>query len=210
MKTTANSLQMPAAFDAEKGLLGSILLAPTRVLDELPWLSPGHFYHPAHATIFRRMLEMRKAYKPIDLISLTQALEDAKIENERGVKLSESELDRVGGAAAITELFTFVPTASNAAYYGEVVNEKYTRRGIICAAMELERKARMEPDCACEDLLEECDKLLSQLRKDTSWQCSLKHVREILPAVCDEIEQRHKHRDQTFGLPTGFCMIWTA
>jgi replicative DNA helicase len=195
--------EMPSSLDAEKGLLGSIMLAPTRVLDELTWLSPAHFYHPAHAMIFRRIVAMREARVPIDLLSVTQALEDAKRETEKGLKTSESELEVCGGAAFVTELFTFVPSAVNAAYYGEIVNEKFTRRGLILSAWEQERRARDETDVKVEEILDQCDQAISQLRTDTTYLTSLKHLREILPEVSDEIEERHKHRGKTFGLPTG-------
>src|SRR5437762_1493155 len=100
---------LPQSPDAEKGILGSILLAPGKVLDECIQQQVGerYFHHPAHARIYTVLVEMREANKPIDLISLTQLLEDRHL------------LDEVGGAAAVTELFTFVPTASNAAYYVE-------------------------------------------------------------------------------------------
>jgi replicative DNA helicase len=87
------------------------LLAPGRVLDECIQQQVGekYFHHPAHARIFTVLVDMREANKPIDLISLTQILEDRHL------------LEEVGGAAAVTDLFTFVPTASNAAYYLEIL-----------------------------------------------------------------------------------------
>ncbi len=122
-----NGAKLPQSLDAEKGLLGSILLAPGRVLDEClqRQVSEKHFHHPAHATVFDVLVDMREANKPIDLISLTQLLEDRHL------------LEEIGGAAAVTDLFTFVPTASNAAYYIEILREKALARHVIEAATEI-------------------------------------------------------------------------
>src|SRR6266850_1487834 len=199
-----NTREMPHSLDAEKGLLSSILLAPTRVLDELTWLSVEHFYDERHMLIFRRILALRNGLIPVDLVTFTQALEDARRVTERGLQMAESELEYVGGAGYVTELFTFVPTAANAAYYAEIVNEKYTRRGIILAATDLVQAAYEDASTKPEELLEQCDKAIVQLRTDTSFLSSLKHMREILPAAADEIEERHKHRGKTYGLATGF------
>jgi DnaB helicase-like protein/AAA domain-containing protein len=120
-----NNGEFPNSVDAEKGLLGSILLAPERVLDAQTWLRPEDFYKADHQTIFEQILEMRSLGKPIDQISLTQHLEDRKL------------LVKLGGAAYVTELFTFVPTASNAAYYAEIIQEKSLARRTIAFANEL-------------------------------------------------------------------------
>ena len=112
---------LPQSLDAEKGVLGSILLSPTTLLDECIKRQVGakYFHLPAHALIFSALVEMQEKKKPIDLISLTQFLEDTK------------RLEDAGGAVGVTELFTFVPTATNAPYYLEIVREKYLLRQII-------------------------------------------------------------------------------
>ena len=126
-----NGSKLPQSLDAEKGLLGSILLVPERVLNECiqRQVSERHFHHPAHATIFMVLLGMRVANRPIDLISLTQLLDDRRL------------LDDVGGATAVTELFTFVPTASNAAYYIDILYEKALARRVIEASAQLSEAA---------------------------------------------------------------------
>ena len=63
-----NELPLPQSIDSEKGVLGSILLAPKRVLDECceRQIGASHFHHPAHATIFNTLLQMREKSVPID------------------------------------------------------------------------------------------------------------------------------------------------
>ncbi len=116
---------LPQSVDAEKGVLCSALLAPSNVLgDCIERLSETHFYQPAHQIIFREMVTLQNAAKPVDFISLTQALKD------------KGDLDKAGGAAAISELFTFVPTATNADYYIDIVREKFLLRQLIATCTE--------------------------------------------------------------------------
>lgn len=71
------------------------------------------------------LLSMRAGNKPIDFISLTQLLED------RGL------LEDIGGAATVTDLFTFVPTASNVAYYIGILHEKALARRVAEGSAQL-------------------------------------------------------------------------
>jgi replicative DNA helicase len=125
---------LPQATDAEKGLLGSMMLAPSTLIDGLIHqnVDATYFHHPAHGRLFDTMVEMRRADRPVDMISLTQYLEDKHL------------LEEVGGAAAITELFTFVPTSSNAFYYLEILREKQVLRDIISTCGEFSARAYNE------------------------------------------------------------------
>jgi replicative DNA helicase len=99
---------LPQALDAERGLIGSMLLAPDRVISEFVERgSDEFFHHPAHQTIYRHMLQMWTNRKGVNLITLTQSLEDLGL------------LEGVGGAAYVTELFNFVQTATGAKYYAD-------------------------------------------------------------------------------------------
>lgn len=115
---------LPQSPDAEKGLLSSFLLAP-REIGALCGVhkieADKHFFIPGHADIFRALMRRWTANQPIDFILLTEDL------REHGV------LDTCGGAAFITELFTFLPTAANAAYYIGILHEKAMARALIKA-----------------------------------------------------------------------------
>lgn len=107
---------LPQSMDAEKGVLGSILLVPKKMYEVEATIGASHFHQPSHATIFQALKELHGDNEPIDLISLTNYLE------------GQNKLDDVGGPAAVTELFTFVPTASNLSYYLGILCEKYKAR----------------------------------------------------------------------------------
>lgn len=186
---------VPQSLDAEKGILGSILLAPGRVLDECVQAQVGekHFYHPAHARIFSVLLEMREANKPIDMISVTQLLEDRHLLNE------------VGGAVAVAELFRFVPTASNASYYMEILREKFLLREIIATCTEYGARAYDEQGDV-RQLLDEAEGRILAIGEDR-FKAKVPEMKELAMEALDAIEKMFQNRGALTGLPSGFANL---
>jgi len=183
---------LPQSLDAEKGLLGSILLAPGRVLDECiqQQVSEKYFHQPAHGRVFEVLVEMREASKPIDFISLTQLLEDRRV------------LEEVGGAGAITDLFTFVPTASNASYYLEILREKFLLREIIGACTEYASRAYDEQSDV-PMLLDEVEQKILAIGDDR-FKAKIPEMKELAMEALDAIEKMFQNRGALTGHPTGF------
>ena len=123
--------QPPHCVEAEQGLLGSILQSKGETIAECApkGINEQHFYVPAHRTIYTALRDAWDSGAAIDLITFTQALRDRNL------------LESVGGAAYVTELFTFVPCAANIAYYIDIVCEKHALREIIAGATESVRRA---------------------------------------------------------------------
>src|SRR5271163_3440834 len=92
----AEGRSLPFSEDGEKGVLCSLLLSPRTVLDLCQIkLRPEAFYGPAHQTVYIVVAELVDANKPIDFITLKQALKD------RG------KLDDIGGPEYLNDLFSF-------------------------------------------------------------------------------------------------------
>lgn len=183
---------LPQSIDAEKGVLGSILLLPTTVLDECikRQVTAKYFHLPAHALIFSTLIEMQGQKKPIDLISLTQFLEDTH------------KLEEVGGAAAVTDLFTFVPTATNASYYLEIVREKYLLRQIISTCTEYAARAYDEQN-EVPILLNEVEKKVLAIGRDRFSGVS-KNIKSLALGALESVEKLFENRGALTGLATGF------
>lgn len=125
----------PHSAEAEQGVLGSMLISPRTAIPEARRIiTEDFFYVPAHQTIFTDILAMFDAGGAIDLLTFTQYVRDA------------GQIDSVGGAAFITSLYIFVPTAANIAYYLEIVRDKYILRQLIADATETVRRAYNEQD----------------------------------------------------------------
>ena len=127
----------PHSVEAEMGVLASILcqasmqpdIAQQTLTEVRGRVAKHHFYVPAHGTIFEVLCDMDDAGKPLDFIALTEELR------------SRDLLKSVGDARYITDLFTFVPTAANVAYYIEILIENFARREAIADGELLARAA---------------------------------------------------------------------
>ena len=123
--------EIPQAPEAEKGVLASLLLAPAEIFQLCAEanLDARQFYIPAHGIIFDTISGIIIEGTTPDFITIAQRLRDG------------GKLDQVGGPAAISELFTFLPTAATAPYYIEIVRDAARRRQLIGIAETLKRRA---------------------------------------------------------------------
>ena len=115
----------PHSIEAERSVLGGVML------DDEAWdkvssiLSAEDFYRGDHRIIFRCMFELTERNQPLDVITISEALDHV------------AELDGVGGLPYISELANSTPTASNIRAYAEIVSERATVRKLIAAAHEI-------------------------------------------------------------------------
>src|ERR1700719_2155321 len=144
----------PHSVEAEQGVLGSMLISPRETIAEcVEKINEEYFYVPAHQTIYNVLVDLWNAAQAIDLITFTQVLRARNL------------LDPVGGAAFVTSLYTFVPTAADVGYYIDIVRDKYILREIIAAATERVRRAYEEQD-EVSNLLDEVEQRIFALGED--------------------------------------------
>ena len=184
---------LPQSLDAEKGLLGSVLLSSTVLDDSISQIEAGHFHLPAHQKIYELLVEMRNAGKPIDLISVTQHLEDRKL------------LDEVGGASVVTDLLTFVPTAANADYYREILREKYLLRKVITVCTEYAARSYDEQGDV-KILVDEVEKKILEIGEERV-SSSIPTMKEMVNDAITSIEQLVANKGGITGLSTGFHVL---
>lgn len=185
---------LPQSPDAEKGALSS-MMNDSRCCEicREKQVTKEWFFIPAHGTIFDTVMEQWDRGLPCDFIAVTQILRD------RG------QLEHCGGAAFITDLFTFLPTAANIGYYLEVLSEKLTLRRIatVCAAGG--ERAYTEQDNVpgvLEDL--EREVMAIRTRRETRQKFTGKDVaREGLAAL----ERKIALHGRISGLSTGFAEL---
>jgi replicative DNA helicase len=186
---------LPQSPDAERGVLSSFLLLPGEVggMCADKQITPEHFFTPTHTDIFKVLMDLWDRNAKIDFITLTQVLRDRSI------------LDQCGGAAFITDLFTFLPTAANAAYYMEILEEKYTLREIIKRCTEYAARGY---DCQDEvpTLLNDCEEGVLAIR-DRGDRKKVRGPKEGVIAAISRIEELYNSRGEITGLSTGFAEI---
>ena len=184
---------LPQSLDAEKGLLGSVLLSSTVLDDSISQIDGTHFHLPAHRKIFELLVEMRNAGKPIDLISVTQHLEDRKL------------LEEVGGASVVTDLVTFVPTAANAVYYREILCEKYLLRKVITVCTEYAARSYDEQGDV-KLLVDEVEQKILEIGEERV-SASIPTMKEMVNDAITSIEQLVANKGGITGLSTGFHVL---
>jgi replicative DNA helicase len=181
----------PHSVDAEQGVLGSMLISPRETIAEcVEKINEEYFYVPAHRTIYTALVDLWNAGQAIDLITFTQVLRDRHL------------LDSVGGAAFVTSLFTFVPTAANVGYYLDIVRDKYILREIISAATESVRRAYEEQD-EVNNLLDEVEQRIFAVGDDRFKGQLLSMKDQVMEAI-ESIEKLYENRGGITGLSTGF------
>ena len=136
-------------------------------------------------------MELWDINKPIDFITLTQVLRD------RG------KLDQVGGAAFVTGLFTFIPTAANASYYIEILQEKYTLREIIKVCTEYAARSYDEQDDV-PNLLNDVEAKIFAIAQDRFKDKAASMKDQVMQAI-HAIEELYERRGAITGLPTGLA-----
>jgi len=184
--------EFPQAPDAERGVLSSILLAPKEVIGLAveSGVRKESFYIPAHGEIFEVLLELWNANRPIDFITIAQYLRD------------RNRLDQVGGAAALNELFVYLPTAANAGYYIEILLEKFTLREIIKVCNEYSARSYEEQDNPA-GLLDEVETKIFAIAKER-FKDKAASLKEMVMKAIGDINKIYESRGQTSGLSTGF------
>jgi replicative DNA helicase len=130
----------PHNIDAERGLIGSLLLDPFLCDNIVPLVQAEDFYFDANRRIFKHLIEMRNDSSGIDLLLLVNRLQSA------------DELEAVGGEAYLGELMNSVHVTVHAEYYAKIVREKGTLRRLIHLSSDLIQDA-FAPDTSTKDLL---------------------------------------------------------
>lgn len=185
---------LPQNVEAEKGLLGSILLSPREVLNDCAeQVTEEAFYSPAHGTIFRILVEMWSANAQVDVITLTNRLRDLNL------------LDAVGGPGAVTELFGYVPTAANAPHYLDIVLEKSLLRRMITACTSSAARC-YEEQGDVPQLLDDVEREIFTIG-ETRFRKSAPDMRDEVFAALENIEKMYQQRGRISGLATGFTVF---
>ncbi len=180
----------PQNIDAEKSLLGAVLIDEETLADISENVTIRDFYERRHAIIFGGMMRLYEKHKPVDLLTLTDELKRKK------------ELDTVGGSAYLTELTNYVPTAAHAASYAELVAQKAVRRRLIKASGDISELGYDEAT-STEELLEQAEAQLFAV-SDQSLRQDLVSIESILTESFDRMEELHRNKGALRGVRTGY------
>ncbi|HUC20528.1 MAG TPA: DnaB-like helicase N-terminal domain-containing protein, partial [Candidatus Polarisedimenticolaceae bacterium] len=181
---------LPHNLEAEAGLLGGILVDKEALIKVADIVAADDFYVDRNGIVYSAMIDLYEARQPIDLLTLSNRLENVK------------ELDKIGGSTYLTELVEQVPTAAHVAHYARIVAHKATLRRLITAASTIAGLGHDE-STPLDGLLDKAEQTL--------FGVSQKHLKQnfipissVLAESFDRLDELHKDKNSLRGVPTGF------
>lgn len=188
---TTPSLRMPPQnIDAEKSVLGSLMLDKDAIINVANVVHVGDFYNDNHNLIFETMLDLYEKREPIDVLSLSNRLEE------------KNQLEKIGGSSYLTSLVNSVPTSTNAAHYAKVVQKKSTLRKLINVANEISELGYREEEDV-EKVLDTAEQKLFGVSQKYIKQ-DFVSIKSILENAFNRIDELHKGDHKLRGIPTGY------
>ncbi len=180
----------PHADDAERSILGAILIDKNAIVDISVLLKPEMFYNENNGKIYESMISLYENRDPIDVLTVSNWLKKEKL------------LDRVGGKSYLAELSNEVPVASHIQKYASIVRETYIKRQLISAGAEMGEMGFDEGKPLVE-ILDKAEQAIYSLSQ-THIKKTFVAIKEALAESFDRLDNLHNSPDGLRGVPTGF------
>lgn len=181
---------LPTNVDAERAVLGALLIDGEAIGTIASFLKPDDFYRERHRAIYAARIDLYERREPGDFVTIVDEL------RRRG------QLDVVGGASYLAELVNDVPTAVHVEYYAHIVERCAIMRRLIDAAGKIAGIGYANP-AEVDDALNQAEQTLFEVSQRRISQ-DFVSLREALRAYFDTIEYLHEHRGEVVGVPSGF------
>ncbi len=181
----------PHNLDAERSLLGGILLDSQAFNDIVEIVHADEFYRDAHRKVFEAMSSLQSRAQPIDRITVKDEL------------TAQGAFESVGGDEFIDLLDKIVPTAANLAYYAKIVHDKALSRRLIEAATAISQLG-YEQHGDVGDFADEAERRIFAVTEQRN-SVSFEAVKPVIGRVFKNIEALYERQEEITGIPTGFA-----
>jgi replicative DNA helicase len=185
--------ERPINADAEKGVLGSILMKPDVCDDVALVVRPDDFADEAHQVLYRHLIDLHDNGKRIDTTIVLERLR------------AQGDADRIGGAAFLAEVLEAVPHAAHAVHYAQIVRDKSLLRSLIDAGTDILRDAYDEIDEPRQLLARAEEKIFAILERRAA--ADAKPIAAVLEEAMVRMDARMKHEHTIGGVETGFTQL---
>ena len=191
-KETAALKVPPHSLEAEQSVLGGLMLDNQAWDNVADRLVADDFYRYEHRLIFNVMAGLAESARPLDVVTLSEALE------------GRDQLDTVGGLAYLAELARNTPSASNIRAYADIVRERATLRKLIRAASQIADGAFSPQGRPADELVDEAERLVFQISEERPKSGGPIGMSELLAKAVDRIDELFNMKGEMTGLSTGF------
>jgi replicative DNA helicase len=180
----------PQNLDAERGVLGGILLDNAVLHDIIPILGPEDFYREAHQIVYRAIRDLYEQSKAVDYVTLAEELSRRK------------QFERIGGDDLLAEISNSAPHAANTRYHAEIVRQKSIARQLIQSATEIIQEGFSNLFTA-EQLLEAAEQRIFAIAEDHV-RGNTFEIKDVLERAMTLISRRAEEKHPVSGVASGF------
>ena len=184
---------LPSNLDAERSILGAILLDNSALNTAIEALKADDFFLPQHRQVFNQMIALGEAQHAIDLVTLTEEL------HRRG------ELESSGGAPYLASLADGVPRVSNIEHYARIVKEKAMLRNLIHATHNIQQRA-FDAEEGADMILDGAESSIFALAEDRV-KAGLVPIKEIVQQSFDRLEKIFREGKSITGISSGYSEL---
>lgn len=186
----------PHNIEAESYLLASLLIdsdSYERLLS-LPYeFSSEDFFDPRHKHIFHAIEQLKKRNAPIDIITLTDEINNLKL------------VDKAGGVEYISGLLDKIPTSANVEYYGEIVKNKSMLRKLIYVCNDTISKT-LEDTTDVQILIDEAEKNIFDINEEKH-SANISHIKKNLYEIIEQVSKTSNKAGEISGIPSGYYSL---
>lgn len=179
----------PHNLEAEKAVLGAILINPVSMNRVIEILNPDFFYSPSNRLIYDAMFTLYNQNKPLDALCLSDYFQN------------QNKLDDIGGREYLSELMLDTVLSSNIEYYANIIKENALKRKLIWAGSSIIEETYKNP--TAQDSLEIAEKFIFEISQQKTSQ-EIEPLTNLLMETVEKIEFRCNNKGAYTGVPSGF------
>lgn len=182
----------PHSVEAERSLLGGLMLSVEAWDFVSDVVHGGDFYLPKHQQIFSELANLADAAEPLDIVTLAGALEKKNI------------LESAGGLNYLVELVKNTPSAANIRAYADIVQDRAKLRRIISVATNIQEMSFNPEGREASDVLDSAERLILQVGEEGPKTGGAQDADSLIKEAIDKIGELFEKKGKITGLTTGF------
>lgn len=193
--TLENMRITPHSIEAEQAVLGGLMLASQEeslAIESIERLRPAIFYRIEHQVIFKSMMQLIRANKPIDIITVSDYLKETE------------KLHDVGGLIYLNELALSTPSAANIGTYADIIYERYVRRALLTTCTQVIDACYNTKGQSSAEILDTAEQKMFKISQHAHKSSGPEDIKDVLSRSIDQIETRCKNKGIISGIATGF------
>jgi len=180
----------PQNVEAEKSVLGSMLIDDEAIGLAVEVLDEAWFYEEAHRKIYKAITELYNSRKNVDLVTLSDKLK------------SDGSLEEIGGVTYLSTIIDFVPSSANVEYYSLIVKEKGVLRRLIKNSTQIISEC-YETKSNIEDVVDNAERLIFEIADLKQRQKSI-HIKDLVRDSIETLDHLYKRKEHITGVSSGF------